>query len=600
MMTLLLLTLTLAATLLTGCAAPWPFPQPTPDPKLPDSQQIFRPLEFGSANGDLETLDPALIEFTSDQNLAQLVFPPLVTLDELGRPLDWAAESHEISSDGLTYTFHLRTSMTWSDGTPIDAQTFAYSINRALDPCTQSPVANYLYPIKGARAFNTGACPPGAVKSATTLIGSALLTSDPLTLNIILSQPAGYFLTALTNPIAWGVPQALVERYTTPSTDPQNPAVKVTWTEHLADNGGFGGNLYKLVSWKHRDGNDSAQLVLERNERFWGAKPLLRRIEHTLYSFSQAPDTSWIFFKQGTGDIAEPATSWSDYNSQDYARKYAQEVATARTLKGVQVTQSPLALIHFLRPNWQVAPFDDVRIRQAFSLALDRQALAQEALPELGQPSIHLVPEGVPGYNAGLADAAGHTGKDALSADVAMARRLATAYAAEKCGGSFAACPPVVIIPEPHSAVNYAIAETIQDQWRAAFPGWSVSISTIAQGQINWQSRAQLQLTGWLEDYPDPQDFLSQLFTPSSAYDQPQVNLAAVNTLCAQADASSDQTARLTFYQQAEQLLITQGAAIPLYQTIQTTAIRSRVVGWRLAPTGMTLLSVWQQVYVQR
>jgi ABC-type transport system substrate-binding protein len=115
--------LTLAALLLTqlaGCGLPFPFPQPTPNPKLPDSEQIFRPLDVGPASGDLESLDPALIEFTLDQNVGQLIFPQLVTLDEQSKPVDWAAQSHGASPDGLTYTFHLRKGMTWSDGTPID------------------------------------------------------------------------------------------------------------------------------------------------------------------------------------------------------------------------------------------------------------------------------------------------------------------------------------------------------------------------------------------------------------------------------------------------------------------------------------------------
>jgi peptide/nickel transport system substrate-binding protein/oligopeptide transport system substrate-binding protein len=587
-----LLALTLATILLAGCAAPWPFAQPTPDPKLPDSQQILHPLAVGTAGGpafgDVETLDPARIEFSSDQQIAQLLFPQLVTLDEQNKPVDWAASSHEVSADGLTYTFHVRKGMAWSDGTPINAQTFAYSINRALDPCAQASTAYYLYPIKGAKAFNNGVCPTGATKSATSLIGTALLVPDALTLQIQLEQPAGYFLTVLTNPIAWGVPQALVERYPMTPTD-----YKPAWIQHLTDNGGFGGNLYRLVNWDHR-----GHLDLQRDERFWGQKPLLRRIEYTLYD-GRAADVAWADFKAGVGDIGEPATSVNVTSNSD--RHYAQEVAAARMLKGVQVTQSLLASISFLRPNWKVAPFDDARVRQAFSLALDRQALAQ-LRPDQVQPSIHLVPEGVPGYNPALADAAGHTGKDALSANVATARQLASAYAAEKCGGSFAACPLVNITEGFGSAREAAIAQTIKRQWETAFPGWSITIGVLQDLQINdiWRDTVQLLLAGWLEDYPDPQSFLSQLFTPPSPYDRSVVSIPEVNALCAQADASSDQPTRLKLYQQAEQALVTQGAAIPLYQTIQTTVVRSHVVGWRLAPTGMTPLSVWQTTYIRQ
>jgi peptide/nickel transport system substrate-binding protein/oligopeptide transport system substrate-binding protein len=591
-----LLALTLATILLAGCAAPWPFPQPTPDPKLPDGQQILRPLVVASegAGSDFRTLDPAQIWSVRSQQIAQLIFPQIVTLDEMGKPMDWAAERHEVSPDGLTYTFHLRKGLAWSDGAPIDATTFAYSINRALDPCIETWNPAYLYPIKGAQAFNTGTCPGRATKSSATLIGSSLLTSDPLTLQIILQQPTGYFLTALTNPIAWGVPQTLVERYTKLSTDPHDNAPTVsTWTDHLAENGGLGGNLYKLVSWTHAPSDvETSALVVERDERFWGRKPLLRRIEYTLYGSSVIP---WIEFTQGKGDIAEPVATNGDF------REYPNELARTRALLGVQVTQSLLPSISFLRPNWHIAPFDDVRVRQAFSLALDREALGQEIGRDAGQPSIHLVPEDVPGFNPNLADAAGRTGKNALRADRELALQLATAYAAERCGGSFAACPPVVIDPEYSSAQNLALATAMERQWEETFPSWPTEVFHGGGGWPgDFRGTIQLRLTGWFEDYPDPQSFLSRPFTPPSAANIPSVNIPEVNALCAQADGMQDQGARIHLYQQAEQLLVGQVAAIPLYQPIETTAVRSRVVGWRLAPTSMTPLGVWQQVYVQR
>ena len=104
-----------------------------------------------------------------------------------------------------------------------------------------------------------------------------------------------------------------------------------------------------------------------------------------------------------------------------------------------------------LAPNWQLAPFDDVRVRQAFSLALDRNTLIPEASRPFRQPTIHLVPEGMPGYNPDLTDAAGRKGKNALTPDLDTARRLASAYAAEKCGGDYAKCPPASFLFSGHS-----------------------------------------------------------------------------------------------------------------------------------------------------
>jgi len=98
----------LLMTLLTGCSLPWPFSQSARDLGLPDSQQIFRPLA-SAYDGDVYSLDPADYLFSGvDYEVAQLIFPRLVTLDEHLRPVDWAAQSHAVSADGLTYTCHLR------------------------------------------------------------------------------------------------------------------------------------------------------------------------------------------------------------------------------------------------------------------------------------------------------------------------------------------------------------------------------------------------------------------------------------------------------------------------------------------------------------
>jgi len=563
--------------LLAGCGLPWPFPQPAPDPKLPDAQQVFRPLDGGPIGGDLETLDPALIQVSIDYGLAQLIFPQLVTLDDHLQPIDWAAESHEISADGLAYTFHLHRGLTWADGTPIDATTFAYAINRSLDPCTgASPdvVALHLYDLAGAEAFNTSVCPAGAIKTATTLIGSSIQTPDPLTLRLTLAHPAGYFLSALTWPTSWAAPQPLIERY------------GIAWTDHLTDNGPFGGNLYLLTTWSHTRTSltDHGDLAFDRNERFWGRKPLLRRIEYALYKDVSA---EWSAFTQGKGDA-------SNFPSV--------QLAAARATKGVVVRQAPTLGIRFLRPNWQLAPFDDVRVRQAFSLALDRTAILPTALRPVQQPSIHLVPEGMPGYNPDLADAAGRTGKDALSPDLAAARTLASGYATEQCAGDFAKCPAVTYSVNDSSSSQLELAQGIAAQWRQAFPGWVIQLMGTSHGVGDLKTFSNLQLSwdGWGADYPDPQDFLSVLWATHASYNQSHVSVPQADALLAQADNMSDLTTRMPLYQHAEQLLVTQGAAIPLAQTYATYALRSRVADWRIAPTNSTPLSIWQTAYLKR
>jgi peptide/nickel transport system substrate-binding protein/oligopeptide transport system substrate-binding protein len=612
----------LLAVLLSGCGLPWPFSQPTPDPKLPDAQQVFHPLAVGEDQGDLLSLDPAYIFPGSvSYDVAQLLFPPLVTLDDHLHPIDWAAERHEVSADGLTYTFHLRKGMTWSDGTPIDANTFAYSINRALDPCLGAyeyyVVLDFpLDVIKGARQFVQGQCPPDAIHSATSLIGTSLLVPDTLTLQIALEKPAGYFLAALTAPSAWAVPERLVERYTYPTTLPdvrRNGALS-TWTQHLTDDGGFGGNLFKLTLWSHPSsaratpvpvspgttvyptvgvaptfGVDGlAHLVLERNERFWAKKPRVRRIEYTLYHDTKA---EWNAFRNGAGDTAMPASS---------------DLDAARTLPGETYQETATPTTISLALNWRIAPFDDLRVRQAFWLAIDRTALVASAADPPAKATTHLLVEGLPDYNPTLHDPAQRTGTQTLSADLVRARALISSYAAEKCSGKLEQCTPIsYFVYGYESSPRGREADTLVAQWRAAFPGWPITTGGCDRGcpeVLTPQLLGQTQMTrsGWGVDYPDSHDILSLLWRTGSLYNNMAVSIPQGDSLLDQADASTDRASRTQFYQQAEQLLVDQVAAIPLFQQEAISVARSSVVGWHILTTRQTPLDVWQTTYIRR
>jgi peptide/nickel transport system substrate-binding protein/oligopeptide transport system substrate-binding protein len=329
-------------------------------------------------------------------------------------------------------------------------------------------------------------------------------------------------------------------------------------------------------------------MTLEGNERFWGKKPLLRRIEYTLY---KDVAVEWNDFTQGKGDVA---IAYS-----------AAAIAQARTLPGVIVQQVPSLALSFLAINWKIAPFDDVRVRQAFSLALDREAVSQDIYRDIRQPTFHLLPEGMPGYNADLTDAAGRKGKDALTPDLATARALLHAYAAEKCGGAWTKCPTVSIRVRAGTAAYVHFIAVFTNQWSSAFPGYPISLHSLDGVDVIWGCQKCLTylptlFTGWIGDYPDPQDALSPLWTTQGENNISSVSIPLVDALLAQADGMSDQAARIPLYQQAEQLLVTQGATIPLTQPVNWYAVRSRVIGWQVAPTEVTPLGVWQTAYLTR
>src|SRR6185437_16057170 len=238
-----------------------------------------------------------------------------------------------------------RQGLKWSDGTPITSETYDYSINRAESPCTASPAAYYLYTLKDAVDFNTAeTCTNGKISGKIqTLIGDAIQTPDAQTLVLTLAQPATYFLEAFTYPISYAVPEQLITQHPT------------DWTQHLADNGGFGGSLYKLTLWNH-----AGKLTLDRNDAFWGDKPKLREIDITFYKDTTTAYNSYL---SGKDDIGGAPTA---------------QLAQARTHKGFH--QVGVQQIDYNAMNWKIAPFNDVRVRQAFAIALDKTALATTVL----------------------------------------------------------------------------------------------------------------------------------------------------------------------------------------------------------------------------
>ena len=270
----------------------------------PPSQQIFRfPLD--AASTDVKTMDPASTQDFYSGVPVGLVYPGLLTLAINNQPVPWAAAGMPVFDAAKnTYTFTVRSGLKWSDGTPIDANTFAYSINRSLSPCTASPVTYYMFPIMDAQAFSTETCGSDGTTikgKIQSLIGDSLNVPDSQTLVITLNAPAPYFLQAMTYPTAFAQPEQLIQQYGTKD-----------WTAHLTDNGGFGGSLYKVSLWDHK-----GDLDLVANPSFWGTQPKLRQIDFKIYQTISA-------------DYSHLPGRWSGSGN--------------RSTRSVQIRQGPLRL----------------------------------------------------------------------------------------------------------------------------------------------------------------------------------------------------------------------------------------------------------------
>ncbi len=559
----LLLTLGTLAVLLAGCGGN----SSNVGQKAPDDKQVLRNALIPNKI-DIRRLDPARITDLYSFTAAVLIYPGLVTLDNKLNIIPWAAESMPtVSNGGLTYTFKIRSGLKWSDGTAIDANTFAYSMNRSLDPCTLAGGASYLYPIKGASDFNNGKCPttqadPKNPVSASTLIGKSIVVSDPQTLVITLEKPYAFFLGTLTTAVALAQPKQLITQY----------GMK-NWQEHLIDNGGFGGNMFNVKVWDHQ-----GKLNLVRNEGFWGTKPTLKEIDFKIYKDA---DTAFNDFKAGQVDRAAPP---------------ANQYQTAKTRSDFH--EVPDLATAYLQPNWKKAPFDDVRVRQAFALSIDKDAIANKVLKGADIPTNHIVPEGQLGYFPGLM---GPDGTTNLKGNVAKATELITAYAQAKCGGDIKKCPPVDFY-DSDTPDNVATTQAMLNEWQTAMPGYPITVHNIAFNDLldKVYSGDAPQLVGiaWIVDYPDPQDWLSLQFLPDSSSNVGNVNDPVANDLMNRGDVEQDQATRMQLTNQAEQELVNQGAWIPLFQQKGPYVVSPHVSNFAMSTAGYPTLDTWQKVYI--
>ncbi len=191
------------------------------------------------------------------------------------------------------------------------------------------------------------------------------MTPDPQTLQIIITKPAAYFLDALTYPTSYVVEKSLITQYGT------------SWTDHLTTGGGDG--PFKVSSYVH-----GKEIDFVPNPNYYGPKPALQKV---IYPFYKQSDTAYRAYQVGQVDVASVPTS---------------SFSQAKALPNGQLHQVPELSIWYYTMNYLVKPFDNIDIREAFELALNKSLIASTVWKGTVIPSNHIVPKGMPGYDANL------------------------------------------------------------------------------------------------------------------------------------------------------------------------------------------------------
>ncbi len=453
--------------------------------------------------GEPTTLDPTTADnVISSAKILQL-FSGLVELrPDVGIVPD-VAQSWEVLEDGKKYLFHLRDDVKWSDGRPVTAGDFEYAWKRVLGDRSTYSIPRLLYDVVGARAFHKG-----EVSNPNTVGVKAL---DDVTLAIELEGPTGYFLHLLANAVTFPVPRHIVELH------------GETWwhPEKIVTCGPF-----ILESWQ-----PGKQMTLTRNPDYHGRfTGNLQSIELLLSDLE--PAEALEMYKGEQLDVMEVTTFAASKIQQRHAGEYR---------------KVPRLITMYLQFDVNRPPFDDVRVRRAFVLATDQEALVRSVRPDCFPATGGFVPLGMPGHSPGIG----------LPYDPEQARRLMV-EAGYPAGKGF---PVVECLTLPD---RLDIGENLRDQWQENLGlqiRWDMMESSALLARLG-ERMPHLFILGWRADYPDPDNFLR---VQIGDFQRQRWQHEGYNSLVKQAQRSLEQWERIKLYEKAERILVDEAPIMPLF-----------------------------------
>ncbi|RMG92640.1 MAG: peptide ABC transporter substrate-binding protein [Chloroflexi bacterium] len=481
------------------------------------------------------TLDPAKTHGGPDSPLGH-IFSGLVTLDtSLQVQPDLAAGWH-VSEDGLVYTFYLRPNAVFHNGRPVTAQDVIFSWERAASPATQSDTAQtYLGDIAGVDEMLAG----------TADHISGLRAIDDHTLEVRLTAPVVYFLAKLTYPVAFVV-------------DKENVS-QPDWEHHPNGTGPF-----RLVRWQ-----DDEEIILERNEAFYRTPARVARVVYNL-----GPGLPMTMYENNEIDLVgiggDTLARALDPNSEFYDELQT-TVTMCTTVIGL---------------NNRIPPFDDVRVRQAFNYALDKERLIEtfdngNALPARGP-----LPPGMPGYTGA------HPG---YPFDPERARALLA-----EAGYEHGADLPVLTYTTAGYGDVSEFVTAVVTMWQENL---GVTIHPVILDPFTYLDElyagniGNLYSGGWCADYPDPSNFLDILYHTDSTQNLPGYSNPLVDEQLEAARVEQNVARRLEMYAEIERMVIEDAPVVFVRHGITAVLVKPRLQNYILTPIGV---AQWHTVSLEK
>lgn len=473
-------------------------------------------------------LDPHITTGLTEYSVMVALLEGLTTLNaQTMAPEAGAAESWEISEDGLQYTFHLDPKGRWSNGDPVTAHDFLFSFERILTPLLGAPYAYMLFPLSGAEAFNKG--------QLTDFSDVGAHAPDAHTLVLKLTTPTPYFLSLLAHNTWWPVHPPTILKHGS-MTDRISK-----WTKA----GNYVGNgPFQLTHWKLNN-----EIYATRNPYYRAPECVTLKGIHFLPINPLAEERS---FRKGHLHVS----STVPIHRIDWYRQHQPKSLRFDTTLGV----------YYYMLNTSQGVLADVRVRKALAYSINREQITEHILRAGQQPAYHFTPPNTGGYNA---DAR-------LPYDPELARQL-LADAGFPGGEGFPKFELLYNTSESHRA----LAVAIQQMWKSELgieielhnQEWKAYLSTREAGEFD------ILRASWFGDYDDPNTFLS-LGETANGNNHTNWSSAEYDRLIQLAAHTQDVDARKAIFQQAEALLLDEMPIIPLYFYVTSRLIAPSVQGW--------------------
>ena len=481
-------------------------------------------LNRGTAS-DPDSLDPHVSGGNSAASINYDLYLGLMTADAKGDIVYGAAESHTVSADGLTYTFKLRQNLTWSDGSPLTAEDFVYSLRRVQDPETLSRYAQWFWSIKNAEAVHSK-------KAAPETMGVKAV--DARTIQIALSSPSPVFLETMASFQALPVPRKAIEKFGR------------AWTEAA--------NIVTNGPYLLKERVPQTRVTLVKNPKFYDAANV--KIDEVNYFPTENLGTVLNRFRAKELDIAlNFPPDQIDFIRQNLAK---------------ELHIAPNLGIYYFVINNAKPPFTDIRVRKALSMAIDREGMVSKLFNTGVTPAYSFVPPSVPGYTASKAGIAGQP----QAARVAEAKKLLAE-------AGFSPTTPLKFKLQFNTLEeDRKMAVALAAMWRPL--GVEAELVNVEFRELQRQVRVgNYDVARWayFAPFADPAAFLNLVRTGDMS-NFAKFSNADFDKLMNDANTTADTAKRGAAMQAAEKILMESYAVIPIYHYAGRRLVHQYVKGW--------------------